>query len=164
MNDLVIDGFAFGRNKDHREGDFAVADLQRLQKDTADKSGVLHWSVTGSKHALGYPQLTLAVKGPVKLVCQRCLQPMDYEIDSATTLLLAPDDASADEIEETIDDESIDVVVGENAMKVVDLIEDEALLALPQSPRHDVCPEGAAIDFSGDKKELPFAVLKGLKQ
>jgi uncharacterized protein len=164
MNDLVIDGFAFGRAKDHREGEVAVADLVRLQQDTADKSGVLRWSVTGSVHAHGYPQLELGVQGTVQLVCQRCLQPFAYEMDSATTLLLAPDDASADEIEATLDDDSIDVVVGERAMKVRDLIEDEALLALPQSPRHDVCPDGTSVESMGDKKELPFAVLKGLKQ
>ncbi|HEY5800447.1 MAG TPA: YceD family protein [Burkholderiaceae bacterium] len=164
MSALVIDGFAFGRAKDQREGDFEVANLKRLQQDCADNSGTLHWTVTGSTHNMGYPQLILAVTGTVQLMCQRCLTPFAFGIDSETVLLLAQDDASADELESIIDDDSIDVVVGTRTMNILDLIEDEALLALPQSPRHDVCPGNTLPGGDQDKKELPFSVLKGLKQ
>jgi uncharacterized protein len=42
------------------------------------------------------------------------------------------------------------------------LVEDEALLALPLSPRHEKCP--GDVPTSGvEKAESPFAVLKKLK-
>jgi uncharacterized protein len=44
------------------------------------------------------------------------------------------------------------------------MIEDEALLALPLSPKHDVCPDPS--DFAAAKSgkaDSPFAVLKNLK-
>jgi uncharacterized protein len=42
------------------------------------------------------------------------------------------------------------------------LVEDEALLSLPLSPRHEVCPEGSEAAVSS-KLESPFAILKKLK-
>ena len=67
--------------------------------------------------------------------------------------------ADADEVEEALDDESIDVIVGSTAQDLVQLVEDEVLLSLPQSPRHEICP-GEAPTVPVDKPESPFAVLK----
>ena len=50
-------------------------------------------------------------------------------------------------------------------MQVMELVEDEALLALPLSPRHEACPDKAAIEVLDEvKKPSPFAVLKNIKQ
>jgi uncharacterized protein len=107
--------------------------------------------------------LTLSVSGTVQLVCQRCLTPFPYEIDSSTVLVLGKDDADADEIEEILDDESIDVIVGSHACDIRDLLEDEALLALPQAPKHEVCPDTKLLDSIKSEKVSPFAALKNLK-
>jgi uncharacterized protein len=85
-------------------------------------------------------------------------------MDSSTLLMLGKDDEEADEIEEVIDDESIDVVVGSRSMNLMDLIEDEALLALPQAPKHDVCPDTALLDSVRSEKKSPFDALKALKK
>jgi uncharacterized protein len=134
--------------------------MSRLNQDCADHSGEIAWAVDGATHKAGYPQLTLSVKGTVKLVCQRCLTPFSYEMDSSTVLVLGKDDAHADEIEEVLDDESIDVIVGNRNCDVRDLIEDEALLALPQVPKHEVCPDTTVLDTLKTDKPSPFAVLK----
>jgi uncharacterized protein len=105
----------------------------------------------------------LNVSGDVKLVCQRCLGPYDYHIDSSTMLVLGKDDQEADEIEEVLDDESVDVIVGSHASDIRDLLEDEALLALPQAPKHEVCPDTALLDALKSDKVSPFAALKSLK-
>lgn len=42
-------------------------------------------------------------------------------------------------------------------------IEDEALLALPQVPKHDVCPDSKLLDVLKSEKPSPFAGLKDLK-
>jgi uncharacterized protein len=36
--------------------------------------------------------MTLSVSGTVQLVCQRCLTPFAYEMDSSTVLMLGKDD------------------------------------------------------------------------
>lgn len=165
MGASVIDAFEFCRLKERRSGDSPLVDLPRLAAEAADSSGNLHWSLEGGKNALGHPQLKLAVSGSIKLVCQRCLQPLDFDFASQSVLVLAQDEVSADEIEEQLDDDSVEVVVGSNALDLVALIEDEALLALPISPKHNVCPtEGLVEPVKMPGKESPFSVLKNLKK
>lgn len=163
MNALVIDAFEFCRTNSTREGVTPVAEMERLARDCADPSGSITWKAEGGTSKQGYPQMRLAVAGTVQLNCQRCLTPFAYEIDSSTLLMLGADDATADEIEEVIDDETVDVIVGTRSMNLMDLIEDEALLALPQAPKHDVCPDTALLDSLRGEKKSPFDALKALK-
>jgi len=163
MNAFVIDAFDFCRISGSREGVTPVAEMTRLTKDCADTSGSIAWKIVGGTSKLGYPQLTLSVNGTVQLVCQRCLTPYAYEIASSTVLMLGKDDEHADEIEEIINDESIDVIVGSRSMDAMALIEDEALLALPQVPKHEVCPSTGQLDALKTEKKSPFAALKDLK-
>ena len=163
MSAFVIDAFEFGRSNGHRDGVTPVAQMTRLSKDCADDSGEISWAVDGSVTSHGYPALTVAVKGPVHLVCQRCLTPFEYEIDSSTMLVMGKDDEDADQIEEILDDESIDVIVGNRQCDIRDLIEDEALLALPQVPKHEVCPDTSLLESINADKPSPFAGLKDIK-
>ena len=165
MNAFVIDAFEFCRLKERREGEIPVADLPRLAKESVDKAGVVRWSLQGGSDRSGYPQLDLAVSGAVSLICQRCLTPFSFEFDSSATLVLAKDEASADEIDTQLADESVEVVVGSHSFDVMQVVEDEALLAIPLSPKHDVCP-GVVVQEAAPEgeKESPFAVLKKLKQ
>ena len=66
-------------------------------------------------------------------------------------------------MEEALSDEdAVEVIVAEGKIDVMDLVEDEALLALPLSPRHEVCPEASVKEWK-EKRESPFSGLKGLK-
>ena len=163
MSAFVIDAFEFCRSNGHREGVTPVAEMSRLNKDCADHSGEVSWAVDGTTSKQGYPQITLSVSGTVQLMCQRCLTPYAFEMDSNTVLMLGKDDQHADEIEEILDDESIDVIVGSRTCDIRDLIEDEALLALPQVPKHEVCPDSKLLDALKSEKPSPFAGLKDLK-
>ncbi|MFN3792564.1 YceD family protein [Massilia sp.] len=167
MSAFVIDAFEFCRNSGHREGTTPVAEMSRLAAECADgsgeASGEIRWAIDGSLTKQGYPAMTLSVAGTVKLACQRCLAPFEYEIDSSTMLVLGKDDEDADAIEEILDDESIDVIVGSRECDIRQLLEDEALLALPQAPKHEVCPDTQLLDALKTEKVSPFAALKNLK-
>lgn len=163
MNAFVIDAFEFCRHKERRQGAIAVADSARLSGECVDKSAVLSWSIEGGTSGLGFAQLTLSVSGSVSLLCQRCLTPCAFDIATESILVLAKDDVHADEIEAMLNDDTIDVIVGSKALDVVALIEDEALLAMPLSAKHAVCPDVAALDaLNGARKSSPFDVLKRL--
>jgi len=163
MSAVVIDAFDFARLHEHREGKIAVADLPRLAKECVDASGTLHWSLDGGYEKYGRPDLTLTVSTTVQLQCQRCMAPLPLEIASKSVLVLAKNEAAADELDELLDDEALEVIVGSKEFNVLELIEDEVLLALPLSPRHDVCPDASALDAVTDSKPSPFAILKGIK-
>ena len=164
MNAFVIDVFEFSRVKERREGTVAVAQFGRLSDDCADNSGTLHWLLEGGANKLGYPQLILSVSGVVQLMCQRCLTAYTFPIAAKSVLVLATDEGSADEIDMILEDETIDVIVGAKEFNIADLIEDEALLALPLSPKHVICPDPAVLDAFQSKKESPFSALKDMKQ
>ena len=167
MNAYVIDAFEFCRQSQAREETVAVAELSRVAEDCADDSGQVHWSLQGGMHVNGYPQWKLEVKATLQLMCQRCLTPFAYQLNSHTTLILARDDEKADEMEVELDDESLDVIVASRAFNILEMIEDEVLLAMPLAPRHQQCTDGVVPELASDESdeaELPFSGLKGLKQ
>jgi uncharacterized protein len=165
MSAFVINAFEFSRLKERREGDIPVASMARLAAESVDTSGSLHWSLQGGADTLGHPQLIMAVSGSIDLMCQRCMTPLKFAIESESVLILAKDEEQADAIDVLLDDDTIDVIVGSKMLNVMELIEDEALLAIPLAPKHAVCPDNSALDeVMAVKKPSPFDVLKGLKQ
>ena len=162
MSATIVDGFEFCRLGEQLSGATPVAAFERLSAETANKNGEIRWSFEGGRHPKGFPQLTMTVEGEVSLVCQRCLSPYREPLASQTVLVLARDEADADETEEALDDDSIDVIVGSTSLDLLQLVEDEALLSLPLSPRHETCP-GEAPKLESGKPESPFSVLKKLK-
>jgi len=165
MDALTIDGFAFCRRGELREGEFKVAELKRLAGEAVDGSGMLGWSVRGGSDLHGNPKLELSVSGSVRLMCQRCLASYAFDIDSQSTLILAKDEESIDALEELLDDDSVDVIAGNRVFGIAELIEDEALLALPIAPRHEACPDAESLKAlaKDTEKSSPFAVLKNIK-
>jgi uncharacterized protein len=161
MNATTVDAFEFCRLGEQLSGTTPVSALTRLAAEAADASGEIRWAFAGGRHPKGFPQLQMKVDGDVSLICQRCLTPFRHPVVSETVLVLVRDEAAAGEAEETLDDESIDVIVVSSTQDLLQLVEDEALLSLPLSPRHEVCPGGAP-KLAEDKPESPFAVLKKL--
>lgn len=165
MKAFAIDSFDFCRLGERAEGRVAVAELGRLVRECADASGVLHWSLQGSIGQFGHARLALSVTGTIQLTCQRCLAPFPHQIATQSDLVLAPDEESADEIEELLADDTVDVIVGSQRLDVMALVEDDALLALPFAPKHGVCPDSSAVRrLESARKQSPFAVLKDLTQ
>ena len=130
MSAFVIDAFEFSRLKERREGASPVSDLGRLAEELADPSGTLKWVLAGGSNHVAHPQLTLTVTGSLQITCQRCLSPFAFDVDSESVLILAKDEASADDIDALLDDDQIDVIIGSKALDIIQLVEDEALLAL----------------------------------
>ncbi len=162
MSATAVDVFEFCRLGQQLSDASPVGAFGRLTAEAADGGGEIRWSFAGGRHPKGSPQLVMKVEGAVNLICQRCLTPYSHPIDSETVLVLGRDEAEADELEESLDDDSIDVIVGSSALDLLQLVEDEVLLSLPLSPRHDICP-GDAPAVAPDKPQSPFAVLKTLK-
>jgi uncharacterized protein len=160
---VIIDAFAFCRNSEQQAGKIRLPDLIRLHTECVSDEGSIAWMLAGemSKQVSGYPALHLTVNGTVQLKCQRCLTPYVFQIESDTTLLLAKDEAAADQLDTLLQDEEFEIIVGSKTFDITALIEDEALLALPLSPRHAVCPDAVKLEAVVNvKQESPFAVLK----
>jgi uncharacterized protein len=117
------------------------------------------WRISGGHDGLGRPLLTVRLDGVAPLVCQRCLQPFDATVAQQTELLLARDEAEL----ARLDAEETEVVLANTTLDPQNLVEDELLLSLPLSPRHDEDACAARRSMTDDGKRSPFAELAALK-
>jgi uncharacterized protein len=150
----------------HFSGELAIDGLSRLTEALASPEGSLQVDLQLGRWS-GSPAVRGTVTGEVVLSCRQCRcsfrQPLDCRVD----LRLVYSDA--EELQVLRDCEPCRVQDDELLLR--ELVEDEALLALPMLPRCDSC-ENASPDVSGVHADEasragvadgPFAVLKTLK-
>jgi uncharacterized protein len=153
----VIDGFEFASAGATQQGVWPLGDFPRLRDLLATDAGEVAYEISGVRDERGRPGLRLKVRGTLTLRCQRCLEPMPFEVQTDETLVLA---ATLAEIHaEPADARAPDRVVAGREMALRELVEDELILAVPYAPRHERCIAVRADDRKGTS---PFAGLRGL--
>jgi uncharacterized protein len=131
----------------------------------------VQWQAAGQSRSgadgSAVPWLHLTARARVPLTCQRCLSPVDVALDVDRWFRFAADEATAAAEDEGAEE---DVLVAARDFDLHGLIEDELLMAIPLTPRHELCPEPVRLsaadpDFEAAEstKPNPFAVLKQLK-
>jgi uncharacterized protein len=147
----------------------------RIEVDLVDHEGVF-WRAEGElvqsagDHAKVKPQVWLHVTAHTNLpqTCQRCLGEVSTFLEFDRSYRFVADEATA----EAEDDEcEEDLLAISREFNLLELIEDELLMALPQVPMHDVCPvqpQMIAVDADFEAlgiegKPHPFAALAALK-
>jgi uncharacterized protein len=114
----------------------------------------------------GLVVIRVETQAVLPLLCQRSLEPYGEKVDRRSQLAVISHLSQAGDVPEAYDP----VLVEEGRLALLDVIEDELLLAVPQVPRN---PEVAAVEVStGDAGEAvppeterthrPFAGLAGL--
>jgi uncharacterized protein len=132
---------------------------------------VVRWKAVGASRAgptgAPVPWLHLSAQARVPLACQRCLAPVDVDLLVDRWFRFAADEATAAAEDEESDE---DVLVSSRDFDLHALVEDELLMEIPVTPRHEVCPEPAqlsAVDPDFEAAEAahpnPFAVLGALR-
>src|SRR4051812_15528310 len=154
----LIDGYEFASAGALQQGTWPISAFPRLRDMLASDAGEVAYSVQGVRDQRGRPGLRVKVSGTLQLRCQRCLEPMAFEVGSDELLVLAATLAGIHA--EPGDAQAPDRVIAGKEMPVRELIEDELILALPYAPRHEHCAATAATD--GTEKASPFAGLRGL--
>lgn len=169
-----IDVHAYAAAAASLSGEMAQRELARLSEGLLALPGdtlppPVHWSAAGEQRtaAGGGTQTWLRLRADtaVTLQCQRCLQPMTQALvlDHAFRFVDGEDEAAR--LDEDGDD---DVLAASRSFDLIELLEDELILALPLVPRHEVCaqplPTGAADDGADAPAENPFAALAALRR
>ncbi len=134
-------------------------ELERLHDLLAKVEGEVSFRLKGFRGNRGESMLELEVGGTLPLACQRCLESVVFDLDINSRLELVPEgsELSQDELE----DDTRDFLPVLRELNVVELVEDEILLALPVAPRHEKCGLPGVAD-AGERPN-PFAALVGLK-
>ncbi len=163
---FVIDPLDFVRKARSHHGRIPLADLKRLQDFLYENTGDVEYLINGVIDRNNRPYLRIKVKGEVHLCCQRCLGSLQHSLDIQTSLLLVEAES---ELMRADEDESVDALLATVDIDVLDLIEEEIILSLSISSRHN---EGECDIFGSDQykatghtsAEHSFATLKTLKK
>jgi uncharacterized protein len=129
------------------EGNTMLGDFERLTQEFVNPEAQLQYRVCGGQDARGRPRLRCTVKGNVKMICQRCLKPVDVAIDSDRLLYLADSEADAERLETALADEDFEVIVTSQTLDLAGVVEDEVLLSLPLVPMHVDCSTATLVDI-----------------
>lgn len=145
-----------------------ISDLERLKSLVNSPEGSIKVNLTFGVDKQGEQNITF-VKGHIettlKLQCQRCMEPFNYEIMSDFLLGIIQ---NLDEVS-SLPEQYEPAVAKDNSLALRDLIEDEVILNLPIIPRHepDQCNVKMPYSDAGwedTKGQLsPFHVLASLK-
>jgi len=121
-------------------GELPVNALARLAAAVAAPSGKLKVELHAWPDARGASHLAGRIEGDLVLQCQRCLRDFDFRLDVAVDLRLVECEAD----EQRLLSECEPYFVADDRLPLHEIVEDEALLAMPLSPRceRDDCTEG----------------------
>jgi DUF177 domain-containing protein len=146
-------------------GRVELARLVRALPQLESPEGELEVVLELGRDEDGTHYLAGSVQGRLVLVCQRCLEPMEYPLDVTFRLGLVH---SQDQMQGLSDRYEPLLLTGEPAI-LAEVITDEVLLALPIVPLHKgagACrpPVPDYQTTANSRRESPFAVLAQLKQ
>ena len=157
----VIDGLKFAREGQRLQGTLPLSGLPGVAAELLDPAGRVSFELTGFVDSRGKPGIEVQTRARIALVCQRCLNRLDFDLDRHTRFMLVAAEAALPQLGE--EDTETEAVPIDTVANVADLVEQEILLGLPIAPSH---PEGQCAPPDGPRSiepDSPFAVLRQLK-
>lgn len=159
------------------KGHVALQKYQRLMQDSGWRETDLgdefavHWQAVGElRNVAGNTAQTwlhLKADANIPAVCQRCLAEVLTQLEVERSYRFVADEATASALDEACEE---DLLALSREFNLLELIEDELLMALPLVPMHEICPEQPKMsvidaDFEQQLQEKPnpFAALGVLK-
>lgn len=156
-----LDMLAFIESGEVLEGAMPITDLQRLaagQAQDADPTQLpdVTWSAQGRlvRQRVGDPHLwlDLQARGEVAMECQRCLHAVVLPLSFERSIRFVKDEDAAAAMDADSDD---DVLALSRQFDLLELVEDELIMASPIVPRHEKCPSDVESLMSAQDEVLP---------
>lgn len=154
------------------EGRIAASAFERLAADAPPAGdGQVAWQARGELRQVsgGAPETWLHLRAgtAVRMVCQRCLQPLEQPLSVARSFRFVGDESLAERLDEDSEDDVL-ALPPRGRLDLTVLVEDELILALPLVPRHETCPDPLPLPaeeaVEEAPRENPFAALAALKK
>lgn len=168
--------FRLARHGETLEGSVAPEQMPRLAQLLHDRAGRARFELRFGHDDEGQASVLGRIGASLVMRCQRCLEPMQVDVECEVCLGLVHEDAEI----AALDARYEPLKAGDEPVSLPGLVEDELLLALPNFSRHPrgecEAPAGADIvdnaapvgngntEESGESaRENPFSILKSLK-
>lgn len=119
--------------------------LPRVRAQLAGSGGKVR-GVAHFRREAGFRVAELETEGVATLVCQRCLEPMQWPVGGTARVVLIAAESEADRVPQEFET----VLAPENRIRVRDLVEEELLLSLPLVPLH--ADPGECVDQESEQK------------
>lgn len=164
-----VDPLRLARQGAILEGVLPLPPMHRLAEYLSSSSGdaKVELAFGLGEGAIGF--LRGRAQAQLAVTCQRCLEPMPLEVDTRFAFGLVASEAAAERLGEGYEP----LLVGDEPLRLSDLVEDELILALPIVALHDKqdCPAAERLEAAAPESEVqqdadsnPFAVLEQLKR
>ncbi len=167
---LQIDPFRLAETGRGFSGQLSLRHMHRLLPSLLSDDGEVQLELDFDIDETGIKYLRGHVKAELELECQRCLEAMTLSLDKKMLVAFVRSNHEAEQLPEDYDP----FVVEQTPIALIDVIEDELILSLPQVPMHkrQDCPASEILDTDKladeatdepEQKENPFGVLAKLK-
>ncbi|WP_233491555.1 MULTISPECIES: YceD family protein [Wohlfahrtiimonas] len=135
----------------------------RLRDAVHSVDSPIRFRIQGETNALGQKEINGNVEVTLSQICQRCLEPFETKFDLPIHWIPVKDESE----QEFIGDDEAILVVDEDDVNLLELLEDELLLALPLVPKHDLNEDCEGKDYleklqPQEETRQPFAELAEL--
>jgi uncharacterized protein len=146
------------------EGEIKLEKLERLSSYLVDSEGTVKVSLNFGVDQERIRFVTGTAETTVKMVCQRCMEPVTLGLNAEMNIGIVADDEAAKQLPRYYDPN----VVDGPKQDLYQLIEEELILTLPLIAQHQDCvvktEYGEIADSPSDsEKDNPFNVLAQLK-
>ena len=142
------------------QGQIELRTMTRLATLLSDSQGVVDVELAFSRFENGCTRITGNYAADLKLVCQRCLEPVTVRLAAAINVGITFPEAI-----QRLPDSVEPLALAQETMSLTDFVEDEILLGMPIAPRHEPedCAAGRQLSERKQVAPNPFHVLKTLK-
>lgn len=144
------------------QGEVKLAELGRLPDGVLNRDATLAYRLCFYRDEAGVRVMDTEIDANLIMDCQRCLQPVAVAIHKRTLLAFT----KITEKIQALDARYEPFVLAGDELSILQLLEDELLLAAPFSPLHPEaeCAGKQALDkINAEARPGPFAALAGLK-
>ena len=167
---IEMDPFRMAEQGRRFSGQIEIGHLKRLLPLLESSEGTVDVELAFDIDEIGIRYLQGHLAARLELRCQRCLEAMEYPLESDFLLAIIQSDGEAERLPGTYEP----LVVETTPLHIQDVIEDELLLSIPQIPMHtdEACGDqymAEETDLAEQQEEQtdkvnPFAVLEKLKK
>ncbi len=127
-----IDHRKFGSDQVELNGMISLARFTRLCGLIENEDGLIHCKLRFKSGRKGKTQVTGQAELSALLICQSCLEVFEFTLAAAIRVCIVPSESAFLDLPPEDDG----LVVPDRLVDIVDLVEDELIVALPMVPRH----------------------------
>ena len=157
-----IDPAHFADTGESISGDLSIKGMERIEELLSDKEARVSFRLEFERDARQRINIRGDFCSTLGMLCQRCLQPVQVDVEHKIATVLITDEAEA----ATLPKNREGFLLRGKRLALSALIEEELLLALPLAPTHESAScHFVATDKAGHENDTqqPFRVLADMK-